>query len=41
MIDVLIVEDDPMVAMLNKEFCERMEGLKVIGHVNRQQMLGV
>lgn len=32
MIDVLIVEDDPMVAMLNKEFCERMEGLKVIGH---------
>lgn len=31
MIKVLIVEDDPMVSMLNKEFCERMEGLKVIG----------
>lgn len=31
MIKVLIVEDDPMVSMLNTEFCGRTEGLEVIG----------
>lgn len=30
MFKVLIVEDDPMVSMLNKEFSERIEGVEVI-----------
>lgn len=33
MIKILIIEDDPMVAMLNKEFSERVENFEVIGQV--------
>lgn len=31
MIKILIVEDDPMVAVLNQQFTEKMNGTKVIG----------
>lgn len=34
MINVLIVEDDPMVAHLNKKYVESVEGFKVVGHVD-------
>ena len=30
MINVLIVEDDPMVALLNKRYVESIEGFKVV-----------
>lgn len=33
MLKILIVEDDPMVAKINKEFCERINHLKVVKHV--------
>ena len=32
MINVMIIEDDPMVAQLNRQFVERVEGFTVIGH---------
>lgn len=32
MINVMIVEDDPMVALLNRQYVERVEGFAVIGH---------
>lgn len=33
MLKILIVEDDPMVAKINQEFCESIDHLKVIKHV--------
>lgn len=32
MINVIIIEDDPMVAVLNRQYVERVEGFTVIGH---------
>ena len=32
MIKVMIIEDDPMVAVLNRQYVERVEGFSVIGH---------
>nr|WP_223635574.1 response regulator [uncultured Planococcus sp.] len=32
MIKVMIIEDDPMVAVLNRQYVERVEGFTVIGH---------
>lgn len=32
LIKVMIIEDDPMVALLNRQYVERMEGFTVIGH---------
>lgn len=34
MINVLIVEDDPMVAQINKKYVNSIEGFKVIGYSN-------
>ncbi|MGY3778254.1 response regulator [Isobaculum melis] len=33
MIQVLIVEDDPMVAMLNQQFIEQIDQVKIVGNV--------
>lgn len=33
MLRVLIVEDDPMVAQINQEFCERIDHLQVVAHM--------
>ena len=32
LINVIIIEDDPMVALLNRQYVERVEGFTVIGH---------
>lgn len=32
MIKVMIIEDDPMVALLNRQYVERIEGFMVVGH---------
>lgn len=31
MIDVLLIEDDPMVRLVNKQFLERIEGIQIVG----------
>jgi CitB family two-component system response regulator MalR len=42
MIQVMIVEDDPMVAALNRQFVERMEGFAVRGMAgNAQQAIAI
>lgn len=35
--NVLIVEDDPMVALINRKYLERIEGVKVIGIVMTEE----
>ena len=37
--NVIIVEDDPMVALINKKYIEMIEGFKVIGTVSDKEAL--
>ncbi len=35
---VLVVEDDPMVAMINMEYLSKIEGMKVVGYaINKDE----
>ena len=41
MIKVIIVEDDPMVAMINQQYIERSEGFKIIASSNLSYVKGL